>query len=110
MCETRKISKISKMITNLSLAKLGKMVYYPNAPLLSRVSWLRGIHSAVLHRHNPIQFWNVILEFRAAKAVHGAGDDGQLGADNALFQIYAGHNGPDECANICKSSELRTHD
>ena len=66
--------------------------------------------AAVLHRHNPIQFWNVILEFRAAKAVHGAGDDGQLGADNALFQIYAGHNGPDECANICKSSELRTHD
>ena len=104
------------MITNLSLAKLGKMIYYPNAPLLSRVSWLRGIHSPlaapapVLHRHNPIQFWNVILEFRAAKAVHGAGDDGQLGADNALFQIYAGHNGPDECANICKSSELRTHD
>ena len=93
------------------------MVFYPNAPLLSRVSWLilRGIHSPlaaspVLHRHNPIQFWNVILEFRAAKAVHGAGDDGQLGADNALFQIYAGHNGPDECANICKSSELRTHD
>ena len=101
------------------MAKLGKMVFYPNAPLLSRVSWLilRGIHSSLATspspppaRHNPIQFWNVILEFRAAKAVHGAGDDGQLGADNALFQIYAGHNGPDECANICKSSELRTHD
>ena len=74
------------------MAKLGKMVFYPNAPLLFRVSWLRGIHSPLaapapfLHRHNPIQFWNVILEFRAAKAVHGAGDDGQLGADNALFQ------------------------
>ena len=37
------------------LAKLGKMVFYPNAPLLSRVSWLilRGIHSSLAASPSP---------------------------------------------------------